>query len=440
MARISIRGAGSARSTAKWTTLLTMGTGLLGQALVVVTGVVTARMLGVEGRGEFAACTLVPLLMISLGDLGGSAASTYLSARNPGLAPTLARHALLVTLALSVLLIALSVIVTEQITDGYGDITRKVLFFSIGAIPLAMLARNLNAINQGTGELVRFNLVRLVNPLVYCILIIGLSLAGHQSVNLALGAWVISAIVYLAAASSRLRGSFQHGKWIDQAILRTTYQYGFRAHLGSVAPIDTFRLDLVLVIAILSPHDAGLYAVAVAVASLVRSQATTMGMVALPAVARHHVRAVQLAVARKFVVATVGIVVVLALVLSFTAADAIALFYGKDFRDAATVAVLLVWAMVIASVRQALGDALRALGSPGAASISEAVSWLASIPAVVLVHQYGLNGAAYGVILAYSISLMVTLLMPASHEVLRQALTPSLSNDSQAAGHVGRSL
>lgn len=421
-------------------TLLTMVTGVTMQGLTVVTGALTARSLGAEGRGEFAACTLIPLLLISLGSFGGPIASTYLSARDPSLAPVLARNAVLIVLPLSLVLIVVSVVVTSAITNGYGDITLKVLLFSIFAIPAMMLGINLNAINQGTNHLVRFNIARALVPMTYCILMLGLLISHRGSVALALGAWVVSAIVFLAAVSPRLRGVFATDKRIDRATFGLTYRYGIRAHVGSVAPIDSFRLDLALVIAVLTPRDAGLYAVAVGVASIVRSQASTIGLIALPTIARASPESSRIDVARKFFLMTVVAVLGLAGVLSFVASPVVDLVYGRGFHDAVTVTVLLVWAMVIASIRQALGDVLRALGSPGNASISEAISWVVSIPAIFLVQRYGLNGAAFGAILVYAISLIATMLMPTSRGLLRQLLIGSPSHPRGAIREPGRSI
>lgn len=421
-------------------TLLTMVTGVAMQGLTVVTGALTARSLGVEGRGEFAACTLIPLLLISLGNFGGPVASTYLSARDPSLAPALARNAVLIVLPLSLVLIVVSLVVTSAITNGYGDITLKVLLFSIFAIPAMMLGINLNAINQGTNHLVRFNIARALVPMTYCILMLGLLISHRGSVALALGAWVVSAIVFLAAVSPRLRGVFATDKRIDRATFGLTYRYGIRAHVGSVAPIDSFRLDLALVIAVLTPRDAGLYAVAVGVASIVRSQASTIGLIALPTIARASPESSRIDVARKFFLMTVVAVLGLAGVLSFVASPVVDLVYGRGFHDAVTVTVLLVWAMVIASIRQALGDVLRALGSPGNASISEAISWVVSIPAIFLVQRYGLNGAAFGAILVYAISLIATMLMPTSRGLLRQLLIGSPSHPRGAIREPGRSI
>lgn len=427
-------------SPTKYTSILTILTGISMQALTLVTGVLAARSLGVEGRGVFAACTLMPLLIISLGNLGGPVAATYLVARDPSRAPMLARNAVVVTVVSSAVLIPLSVIITSLITNQYGDLNLKVFLFSLLAIPTMMLGIYLNAINQGANRLIRFNLIRLLVPLIYCLLLLGLLLSGQANVNLALSAWVVSASIFFVASAWGFRDSFRQGIWLDRTLLRSTYHYGLRAHLGSVAPIDSFRLDLALVVALLTPRDAGLYAVAVAVASVVRSQASSMGMITMTAVAREPMRVVQLEVARKYFLRTLGLVLAVAVLLTLGARSLVSVVYGDGFSDASTTLIILVWAMVIASARQAMGDTSRALGSPGTASISEAISWIAGIPAILLVHHYGLNGAAFAVLLAYSISLLAMVLMPTSREFLGHFLGSFIRPNVRARSHLGGTL
>ena len=57
-------------------------TGFLAQLILVVSGVLTARILGVEGRGYFALLTLFPVLLVQIGNLGLPQAVTHYMATN----------------------------------------------------------------------------------------------------------------------------------------------------------------------------------------------------------------------------------------------------------------------------------------------------------------------------------------------------------------------
>src|SRR4051812_36713623 len=64
----------------------TLATTFCIQALGFFSGALTARMLGVEGRGLLAAVVLWSAVIANVGDLGGPAAYVYLSAK--GRAPS----------------------------------------------------------------------------------------------------------------------------------------------------------------------------------------------------------------------------------------------------------------------------------------------------------------------------------------------------------------
>ena len=57
-------------------------TGLGGQAVLIISGILAARILGVEGRGYLALLIIFPVVLCQLGGLGLPQAVTYYTARN----------------------------------------------------------------------------------------------------------------------------------------------------------------------------------------------------------------------------------------------------------------------------------------------------------------------------------------------------------------------
>jgi len=71
--------------------ITTILTGFAGQAILVVSGVIVARLLSVDQRGELALLGLLPLIISQLGALGVPQAATYAIASQPGSAAGVAR-------------------------------------------------------------------------------------------------------------------------------------------------------------------------------------------------------------------------------------------------------------------------------------------------------------------------------------------------------------
>ena len=57
-------------------------TGFGGQAVLIISGILSARILGVEGRGYLALLIIFPVVLCQLGGLGLPQALTYYTARN----------------------------------------------------------------------------------------------------------------------------------------------------------------------------------------------------------------------------------------------------------------------------------------------------------------------------------------------------------------------
>lgn len=419
---------------------ITMATGLSMQALTLVTGALTARLLGVEGRGAFAACTVLPAVVLTLGNLGGPISLTYFSAILPKQTPQLTKNALVTGLIGGTLLSGLLALLYPFFLHRYPDLLALAIIPACVALPLQLMSSQVNAVTQGSGNLIQFNLVRLLGPLTYCLAVAGLYVADIDSLAIVLWAPAAGSIAVFAAVA--LLRKPLNSSAIDWKLARNTYTYGLKAHLGNMTAIDSLRVDLIVVVAFLTPTDAGLYAVAVAVASVVRSQANTIGLVAVPTIARQATRDSAIRYARMFFLGTLALVLALTLVLMLVLRPALGLVYGSGFVDAASVTSVLLVAMIFASIRQSLGDISRALGFPGIGSIAEGFTWIAAALLLpLLVRSEGLMGAAIAVLIAYATSLTVTIVLLArrllSVRLLISGPTSPSSRVRESSNHAG---
>ncbi|MGB3329941.1 MAG: oligosaccharide flippase family protein, partial [Thermomicrobiales bacterium] len=388
-------------------TFVTLMTGIAMQVLTLITGALTARLLGVEGRGAFAACTMLPSIVLMLGNLGGPISLTYFAAKRPESLARFTRQALVTGIIGGAILALILALLYPAFLRNYPGMFLAAAIPACIAIPFQLSSSQLNAVTQGSGRLIQFNLTRLLGPLVYCLVIAACFIAGIDRLDVLLWAPTIAAFAVFAAAAIYRRPFNAEPVTRDQ--VRETYSYGLRAHLGNITALDSLRIDLLLIVVFLSPSDAGLYAVAIAIASAVRAQASTIGYVAVPTIARNQDRARAIEVARRFFLGTTAIIIALAAILGVVLHEALSLVYGPDFTAAATTTRILLVAMVFAAMRQSLGDVSRALGYPGIASIAELWSWAAAAAFLpILIPLSGLSGAATSVLIAYTVSFVVT--------------------------------
>ncbi|MGI8486306.1 MAG: oligosaccharide flippase family protein [Thermomicrobiales bacterium] len=387
-----------------------MATGLLMQALTLLSGAITARLLGVEGRGAFTACTVLPGLVLTLGNLGGPISLTYFSAILPKQTSRLTKQAMITGLVLGLVLSGILASLYPLFLHNYPDLIIAAIVPACIVLPLQLMSSQINAVTQGTGNLIQFNIVRLLGPLTYFLALASLYIFKIDSIRIILWAPAAGAVaVFVAVMVLRKPLNSTPVHWES---VRTTYGYGLKAHLGNITALDSLRVDLVLIIAFLSSRDAGLYAVAIAVASVVRSQASTIGYVAVPTIARQPDLASSLRYARIFFLGTLVLIVSMTAVLLPLLKSALGLVYGTDFAEASGITSVLLIAMIFASLRQSLGDISRGLGFPGLGSVAEIASWVsAAVLLPILITSHGLMGAAVAVLVAYFSALLVTIML-----------------------------
>jgi O-antigen/teichoic acid export membrane protein len=390
----------------------TLATTLLIQVIGLATGVVVARGLGVDGRGLLAAVILWPSVLTYLGDLGGPVGYAYLAANQPATRPALVRAAGALTAVQTLLVVAVGIPAVLLALHGKPRHSAALAAAFLACyVPMNLYTRYVNAVNQARRRLSWFNAIRMSVPFTYLVFVVALLVTDRLTLRNTVAATAASNLLATALAWWSTRGMRGEGPVEGTgAVGREVLHYGLRSHIGNLTPIDSMQLDLLLVTLLLSPHQAGLYTVAASAAAVVRVQGTALGLVGLPAVAREPRREDARRIAASLVRSTLLVGLLSAVVIAVGAPVLIRLIYGAPYVPATGVVRLLVFGIVLASVRQVAGDCLRGLGRPGAASVAEVSSWAVGGPlALVAIPTLGSMGAALAVIGSYGAALAVCL-------------------------------
>ncbi|MBL8701541.1 MAG: oligosaccharide flippase family protein [Alphaproteobacteria bacterium] len=379
------------------------------QVINIATGLLAARLLLPEGRGELAELMLWPGLIAELGCLALSDALLYRIASRAGTPRILAGTITWLALGLCLVLAPLGIaLIPWTMASNHGDVRQAAYWYT--PIFFVVYFASLFAANmfQGALDLKTWNLVRAIVPTCYLagILVLASAIAAEAPEFAAanLVAMGLSALVGIALL--RRRGWF--GLRPDRGEARAMLVYGAKSHASEILHSLRQKLDQVAVAALMTASDLGLYAVALTVANGPLILVQTVSNIAFPKISAQETHGGKVEVFGKYLRLALAMVVAINIVLWIANAWIIPLLFGRPFAAAVLVADVMLLGLVPYTAKLLFSVALKAFDR--ALAIPRAELWgLAFVaPALfALVPRYGLYGAAASLVMAQVVSALV---------------------------------
>lgn len=341
------------------------------QGLTLVTGILSARMLGVEGRGQVVLVFAIGLLASQL-TLGGSLpnaiarqlAERQLAARD-GLRVIAKRRAwlLVVPCAGAVLLMLLI-----QHKDLDGETTAIAVAAAVMTFQTVAFRLIVGSLQGEIRHLTRMAVVGVVPQLLFTVALSLAFVAGWNwgAIHVLLAFFVASFLGLLFGWAALDKPG---GRPEDELNERELWTETRKNYIGSVGPIDGLGLDRILVGAVLGTVQLGLYAAATAVSNLCRVVGSSVSVIVLPRVAQQYSDLdAQRAVIRQWLVLSAGLIALVTMGLELIVGPAIRLAFGAEFAGAVESARWLVLADGLLGFRKVLVAVLQGQGRGGTAS------------------------------------------------------------------------
>ncbi len=345
------------------------------QLLGVVTGVLSARLLGPVGRGDLATVYYYPTTLAQFGDLGIPQATAYEVSRKPSEEACIAAAGFWtgVFLGTSQLLIGMCLI-SIIIPDDKASLV-PIIKWLMGFPLLLYCSEALLAVDQGAFRFRRYNVLRSVPALIYGLGILTASVIGHVSVFTFVffflaGHAVAFGILVGFVWSSPIRGL---PGWTS---VKHMLKQGISFHIPQVSLIALFQADMLIVISFMPSDQVGLYAAAFSVARAQWGLAGALAEVGFVKVAgeQDQTRAISLLLTQFRVAQLMYVPVAGAFLLSTP--DLLLYAFGAPFLPAAKTASWLIVAVSMMGLTTILDIGFRALGYPGTAALANCVGLL----------------------------------------------------------------
>jgi O-antigen/teichoic acid export membrane protein len=372
----------------------------------LVTGVISARALGPDGRGVTVALLTLTQLIGFVFAAGATQSLSYFVARRPEDAPRLLTTWSLMLLPLAALAIGIGQLLLPVLFEPGSDALLVGRWF-VFAIVLVIGVELYCGLLLGLHDFFVYNALRLAQPALTALAFIVLWPLDALTVESALIAASVATIMSLVVGFGRVVARAGVGAPDMRLGLRSLW-YGIRGQGSSVATNLTARLDVAMLPGYVSNASVGIYSVATNVSLIVYALANTFSGLVLPSAAREPERAPLKVIGSLWaVLLTAG---AMAVVLALLAEPMLRVVYGADFEPAAKSLRLLLPGAVLFAGSSILTAGIYAAGYPFTATLTQVLGMAATVVGLIaFLPGGGITAAALVSSASYALIFMASL-------------------------------
>ena len=364
----------------------------------VITSILTARVLGVAGRGEYFYIITLANLVVQFGHLGLASSNTYTLAKDHALFACLAANSIWVSLiagtcaAFVMLLLAAGWNVTKWV-ESYTWL----LLVMGPAMLYSLLASNLLI---GLERIRQYNLFQIVSTF-FQLTVIGMvawmswGVAGFLIASALTSATAALALMWFLARLHSCRWRF------DRELFGSQLGYAGRAYVVTLLGYSISRVGILFLDHYAGKTEIGIYSVAVQFADVLVIIPSTTAMVLFPSLVKSDIQG-QYARALSVTWRTGLMMLALCVSIGVAAYWLIPMLFGGAFAPAVYVLWWMLPGVLVLSMTAIISQYLAAQGMPW----GNVLVWIAGLLFLVvscrqLVPQWGARGAAMGLSLTY---------------------------------------
>ncbi len=328
--------------------------------LQLAQGILLARLLGPEGRGEYATAVLYSQLLLYVGLLGGIEVICRYANDTTIDRDTLRRAALWLGITTGVITTVATIFCNLVALPGDKRFLMPLACLCSLSVIGQQVMLIVSAVDRGAGGFGRYNVLRLFAAAIFPALLLVYALLFTVDPNVAAILFVISSILTMGACLVGVRKPFRgESEPRVPQLLRESRSYGFSMFVTDF--VD--RLDLVLVLWLAPLMTQGLYAAMIPAVYTLTVIPNTLGLFLFNAGAsrdrRLTVRDVHRILASSFAVQFASTVLFMLMI-----GPLVRLVYGEAFSEAVIYALWLAPVAAMRGIIQGLDNYLKGCGRP----------------------------------------------------------------------------
>lgn len=372
----------------------------------MLTGVLVARLLGPDGRGELAAAVIWPSLINGIVGFGQGQSVTYFSGKLREDAGRVMGTALVIGLFQGLLgyligWLLIPIVLSAQ-NSSVIDMSRWYLLIVLVGIGISYSTFVL----QGSARFLAWNISRIIGSVCYLAVIATYWLLDiHEPMEViwamiatSLLPPVVGVVWLLRSEAVRFRSD----------LVRPLLDYGGRSWLASIPAMMNARLDQLIMSLFIAPTALGYYAIAVVWAGITLPVSSAIANTAFAHVVGASTDRDSHPIAVRAFRYGLFANLIAAGALGISTPLLLPVLFGSQFMPSVVPAIVLVVASVPSGMNYILSDSLRGLNRPLEPAIAEGVGLLMTgLGLAILLPILGIVGAAIASLLSYFTTFVV---------------------------------
>lgn len=363
--------------------------------------VITARVLGPEGRGLLTLILLIPMISSTFGKMGVGHAINFFANKTDRKSIIIDSFVLISLLSIILVVVVLPISIQLK-SVVFKGISEKTIISICLLIPFYLIHYQQASLLQSFYLINIRNILQisksLLNISFLIILIIILKLNVTGAVLSSVSSLIITVLFMMYYFSKEINFTQLMPNWHN---IRKLLNFGYKSHIGNILKDLSYKGDILIVSYFLSPRYVGYYAIAVTLAEIILRIPDAIGTVLLPRVANMPAKESKYFTPKVCRIVLIPIVIISAIIILMSN-QIVFIAFGKDYLPSSSALMFLMPGVIALAIWKIISNDLIAQGYPLHYSVSSAIGVLTMICFdILLIPIYGIAGAAIASSLSY---------------------------------------
>ncbi len=385
---------------------ITVISSLFSVLIGLITGVLTARILGPSGRGELGTIQLYGSLASSILTSGLPISLTYFSLKYNRLSSTFFFSTIFTALILSLFIAPIFYFTIPYLLRSSPNLISSAQLY-LWFIPLGIMTACLLAYTQGIKNIILWNVSRLLASLfwlfpIFAIYFLKINLSA-KGVSII---YLISLLIYIISLLTIINIYSPLKFRIKLEYCIKIVKYGIPNTFYTFSQLSNTKLDLIFISYLFTSKDIGLYIIALSWSTAHLPLTNAVSSIILPHLSniKNNDHKFQFFNQTSRINSLINLLVAFFIII--ISPFVIPLLFGKSYSESIQLSNILIIGTVFSNLKLTIGEALRSIGLAGKLLKSEFIALIISpILFYIFSNYFKLYGIAFGYLAVNFISL-----------------------------------